>query len=102
MKIIYKITYPNGKIYIGKDLTNTLNYFGSANSKIIEKDFSNEERKNFTICKEIIWQSKIVTDKEVNKKEIEFIKLYQSNDPSIGYNQFPKIKTNDYKPCSKD
>ncbi len=27
MKVIYKITYPNGKIYIGKDLTNTLNYF---------------------------------------------------------------------------
>ena len=24
MKVIYKITYPNGKIYIGLDLTNTL------------------------------------------------------------------------------
>lgn len=28
MKIIYKITYPNGKIYIGKDLTNSINYWG--------------------------------------------------------------------------
>jgi len=37
MKVIYKITYPNGKIYIGLDLTDTLNYFGSANSKYIEK-----------------------------------------------------------------
>jgi hypothetical protein len=37
MKIIYKITYPNGKIYIGKDLTDSVNYFGSANSKLIEK-----------------------------------------------------------------
>jgi hypothetical protein len=27
MKVIYKITYPNGKIYIGKDLTGSLNYF---------------------------------------------------------------------------
>jgi len=30
MKVIYKITYPNGKIYIGKDLTESFNYFGSA------------------------------------------------------------------------
>lgn len=26
VKVIYKITYPNGKIYIGKDLTDALNY----------------------------------------------------------------------------
>jgi hypothetical protein len=37
MKVIYKITYPNGKIYIGQDLTDSINYFGSANSKLIEK-----------------------------------------------------------------
>ena len=40
MKVIYKITYPNGKIYIGKDLTGSINYFGSANSKIIELDLA--------------------------------------------------------------
>jgi hypothetical protein len=27
--VIYKITYPNGKIYVGQDLRNTLTYFGS-------------------------------------------------------------------------
>jgi hypothetical protein len=27
MKVIYKITYPNGKIYVGKDLTGTLELF---------------------------------------------------------------------------
>jgi len=37
MKVVYKITYPNGKIYIGKDLTGTLNYFGSANSRLLRK-----------------------------------------------------------------
>ena len=54
MKVIYKITYPNGKIYIGKDLTNTLTYFGSVNSAIVAKDFSCEERRDFTIRKEIL------------------------------------------------
>ena len=47
MKVIYKITYPNGKIYIGKDLTDTITYFGSVNSKLVEKDFILEERRWF-------------------------------------------------------
>lgn len=92
MKIIYKITYPNGKIYIGKDLTGTLNYFGSANSKLIEKDFTIEQQRNFTISKEILWESEVALDKEVNQMEIQFIKQYRSNDPEIGYNQWPKFK----------
>ena len=69
MKVIYKITYPNGKIYIGKDLTDSINYFGSADSKLIEKDFTRKQRKKFTIKKEIIWQSENASDNEVNKKE---------------------------------
>ena len=92
MKIIYKITYPNGKIYIGKDLTNTLNYFGSADSKLIEKDFTREQRHDFTVRKEILWETEQASDNEVNRKEIEFILYYKSNDPSIGYNRFPKFK----------
>ena len=92
MKVIYKIIYPNGKIYIGKDLTDTINYFGSADSKIIEKDFTREQRRDFTIRKEILWESEKASDIEVNKKEIEFIKLYRSNNSAIGYNQLPKFK----------
>jgi hypothetical protein len=92
MKVIYKITYPNGKIYIGKDLTDSINYFGSANSKLIEKDFTREERRDFTIRKEILWESEFTTDKEVNCKEIEYIRYYNSNDPKIGYNLWPKFR----------
>ena len=39
-KIVYKITYPNGKIYIGSDLTDSANYSGSASSELIRKDFT--------------------------------------------------------------
>jgi hypothetical protein len=91
-KLIYKITYPNGNIYIGKDLTDDLNYFGSANSRLIEMDFTREQMRDFTIRKEIIWESESATDKEVNTKEIEFILQYKSNDPSIGYNRWPKFR----------
>lgn len=90
MKIIYKITYPNGKIYIGKDLTDSINYFGSANSKLIAADFSPEERRSFSITREILWESDNASDSDVSCKEAELIRLYRSNDPAIGYNQWPK------------
>jgi hypothetical protein len=92
MKVIYKITYPNGKIYIGQDVTDSINYFGSADSAIIEKDFSRIERRDFTIRKEILWESNAASDKEVSAKEVEYILASRSNNPSIGYNQWPKFK----------
>lgn len=90
MKVIYKVTYPNGKIYIGKDLTDNINYFGSADNKLIGKDFTREQRRDFTVRKEILWESDIATDAEVNRKEVEYIEVFRSNDPAIGYNQWPK------------
>jgi hypothetical protein len=92
MKVVYKITYPNGKIYIGKDLTDSINYFGSADGRLIEQDFSREQRHDFTIRREILWESETATDEEVNRKEVEFINSYGSNDPAVGYNRWPKHK----------
>jgi len=91
VKVIYKITYPNGKIYVGKDLTDTLNYFGSASSDLIELDFSREEMRDFTIRKEILWESDTASDQEVSRKEVEFITRLRANDPAVGYNRWPKF-----------
>ena len=91
-KIIYKIIYPNNKIYIGKDFTNSINYFGSANSELISKDFCDEARKSFTITREILFESDTLEDKDINILEVEFILKYESNNPLIGYNQWPKFK----------
>ena len=53
-----KITYPNGKVYIGQDRTDRINYFGSADSRLIPVDFpSREQRKVFAITREILWES---------------------------------------------
>ncbi|MDO8291282.1 MAG: GIY-YIG nuclease family protein [Gallionella sp.] len=90
MKVIYKITYPNGKIYIGKDLTGTLTYFGSVNSELVERDFSEDQRRDFSIRKEILMESE--DTEEINRSESKFILEYQSNNPAIGYNQWPKFK----------
>jgi hypothetical protein len=93
MKVIYRITYPNGKIYIGKDVTDSINYFGSADSRAIAADFTREQRRDFTIRREILWESETATDAEVSAKEVEFIRAHRSNEPGIGYNRWPADPT---------
>ncbi|MEJ2080556.1 MAG: GIY-YIG nuclease family protein [Acidobacteriota bacterium] len=92
MKIVYIITYPNGKTYVGKDLTNSINYFGSANGKLIEKHFTREQRRVFTITREVLWESATASDSEVSKKEAELIRAHGANNPAVGYNRWPPFK----------
>jgi hypothetical protein len=89
-KVIYRITYPNGKIYIGQDRTDDINYFGSADSDSIARDFTQEQRDDFTVRKQILWESETATDAEVTLKEIEIIRSCKSNAPAIGYNRWPR------------
>jgi hypothetical protein len=90
-KVVYKITYPNGKIYVGQDLTDCVNYFGSASPALIAADFTREQRRDFSIRKEILWESNTASDQEVTAKEFEFIRSLRSNDPTIGYNRRPRF-----------
>ena len=92
MNHIYKITYPNGKIYVGQDRTGTLLYFGSANRKLVAADFTSEQQRDFTVRKKILWESEVATRTEVCVKEVEFIRQLHSNDPAVGYNRWPKLK----------
>jgi hypothetical protein len=94
-RLIYKITYPNGKIYIGQDTTDSINYFGSANSELIAKDFTDEQRRDFVVRKQILWESADASTPEVNQKELEFILSTQANNPAIGYNQWPMWRVGD-------
>jgi hypothetical protein len=92
VKVVYKITYPNGKIYVGLDLTNTISYFGSPSGELIARDFTREQRRSFTITKDVLWESADASDSEARKKEKELILACRSNDPFIGYNQWPPMK----------
>lgn len=91
MKIVYKVSYPNGKIYIGKDLTDTITYFGSPSSALIARDFTRAQRRDFTVRREILWESEVSSNSEVSRVEAQFIKCYRSNDPAVGYNRWPKF-----------
>jgi len=88
--VVYKVTYPNGKIYVGQDVTDSANYFGSASSLLIAADFTRDELRDFTIRRQILWESETASATEVNQKELEFILALRSNDPAVGYNRWPK------------
>jgi hypothetical protein len=92
MMVIYKITYPNGKIYVGQDRTDSINYFGSASSELIAKDFTREQRQDFAIRKEILWESENKTPAEVTAKELEFIPYSRCSMFSFALNTPPTTK----------
>lgn len=96
MKQIYKITYfATNKIYIGKVAYESFRYFGSPDIEVLNEDFRNlplEQQKDYTVRKEILWESDECTDSELAEKEVELIRKYQSNNPNIGYNRWPKYK----------
>jgi hypothetical protein len=89
MNVVYRITYPNGKIYIGQDRTNSINYFGSASDELIARDFTPEQRKSFTVTRDVLWESEAASRAEVTRMEIELIRRFRSNDPDVGYNKSP-------------
>ena len=96
MKQIYKITYhPTGKIYIGKDSIGSYRYYGSPDMDVVNTDFEKlpeEIRKKYTIEKEILWESPDCEESVLSAKEVEFIRKFESNNPSVGYNRWPKLK----------
>jgi hypothetical protein len=74
-KVVYKITYPNGMIYIGLDLTNTLTYMGSPSvADQIAADLGPERCQDFTIRKTILWSSTTATDAEARAMEVKLIR----------------------------
>lgn len=91
MKVVYKITYPNGKIYVGMDLTDTITYFGTVDSRAVAQDFTREQRRDFTVRKEILFESETATDGEVRAIEVAMIRELRSNDPAVGYNRWPRF-----------
>jgi hypothetical protein len=95
MKQIYLITYPTGKIYIGKDSTGSFRYFGSPSIDVINEGFgmlSDDQRRDYSVRKQILWQSETATEQELAAKEVEFISKFRSNDPEIGYNRWPRFR----------
>jgi hypothetical protein len=89
LKQVYKVTYPNGKIYVGSDLTGTLTYFGSPSNQQIAVDLA-AHRLDLTARKQILWESETASKAEVLEMERKFIQDTGANNPAIGYNLTPR------------
>ena len=61
-------------------------------SALIASDFTHDEQRDFTIRKQILWESETATDSEVRQVEIRYIRELRSNDPAIGYNRSPLFR----------
>ena len=91
-KQVYKITYPNGKIYVGMDLTGSVTYFGSPSAKAQIAADLGENLNDYTARKTILWESDTATDKETRDMERKFIVETGANNPAIGYNLTPRFR----------
>lgn len=95
MKQIYKITYPTGKIYIGKDSVGSYRYYGTPDMQVVNEDFEKlpkSVRQDYSIRKQILWETENCSESELSLKEFEFIRKFRANDPEVGYNRWPKLK----------
>jgi hypothetical protein len=92
---VYKIIFPNGKIYVGCDYGrnaafNIATYFGSFKSSaeaIIREHKEHFENKRFTITKEILYDAENQTKAHIMSKESEFIQALKATNPKVGYNK---------------
>jgi hypothetical protein len=73
-------------------MTDSANYFGSASSVLIARDFTPAQLRDFTIRREILWQSGTASKRDVKQREREAILALRANDPAIGYNRWPPFK----------
>jgi hypothetical protein len=81
VKQVYKITYPTGKIYIGKQSYVSVRYMGSPNKDLLNADFASlpdDVRLDYTIRKQILWESGTASEEELSAMEVELIREHRS------------------------
>jgi hypothetical protein len=92
-KQVHKIAYPNGKIYVGMDLTGTALYMGSPSAyEQIVADLELEPGQfELTLRKEILWECETATDAEVRAMEKQKIRETGLTIPRSATTGYPGI-----------
>jgi hypothetical protein len=93
---VYKVTFPNGKIYVGRDTAGTaeVDYYKYMGSPILKaKELMHADlapllntSRALTLTKEVLYEARECTVAHIKQKEREFITLLKSKDRAIGYN----------------
>jgi hypothetical protein len=85
---VYKVTYPNGKVYVGQDLLDQITYIESIANDQFKADFPPEREHDFALRKEILWESPTADRAEVDRATAEWIRRLHSDEPHVGYNRW--------------
>jgi hypothetical protein len=89
--VVYKITYLNGRIYVGHDRTDSINYLGSASSALITADSSHPRAApglHYRAGDPLGVRHGHAA--EVSAVELAMFREHCPDDPSIGYNRWPR------------
>src|SRR5664279_3927377 len=89
--VVYKITYLNGRIYVGHDRTDSINYLGSASSALITADSSHPRAApglHYRAGDPLGVRHGHAA--EVSAVERAMFREHCPDDPSIGYNRWPR------------
>jgi hypothetical protein len=93
---VFKITFPNEKIYVGSDTASTarqdfFKYFGSPlkakNDMLSEMGDYLAGTETYVLKKEILHSQENVRVGDILQIEQQFIKALNAKDPNIGYNR---------------
>lgn len=86
MSQVFRVTFPNGKIFIGYDMIGQICYFGGFDSARIQEELKPFKYSKVSLQKELLWESETATEDEVLKTNERYVSIFRSNDPDIGYN----------------
>jgi len=89
--VVYKITYLNGRIYVGHDRTDSINYLGSASSALITADSSHPRAApglHYRAGDPLGVRHGHAA--EVSAVELAIFREHCPDDPSIGYKRWPR------------
>ena len=90
-KQVFKITYPNGKMYVGSDLTGSISYLGSPGDAAKDRIAADLGPRG-TATKTFLWECETATKAETLAIEREWIVKLGANNPAIGYNGTPRFR----------
>lgn len=91
MTVAYTITNPNGRIYVGHDRTDIINYLGSASGALITAHFSPPQAApglHYRAVDPLGVRHRNAA--QVSAVEQATFREHCSNDTPIGYNRWPR------------
>jgi hypothetical protein len=92
-KVVYKVTYPNGRIRVGHDVTEQTIESSAASMRSWSPRISRESSARISPgARRSSGRSDSATDEGLTRRKLEFVRELRANDPAVGYNRKPKFK----------